>query len=100
MAKETKITLLEPVQFGKETISELTVSRKLKHLRGHSLRVSADGKGSGAMDIDFSTLIDLGAKLVGQPPAFLEELCEDDQAKVLEEARDFLLKHLGGGSPA
>lgn len=100
MAKEKKITLAEPVDFGKETVSELTVTRKLKYLRGHALRVTTDGKGNGGMDIDFATLIDLGAKMVGQPPAFLEEMGEDDQTAVIEEARDFLLKHLGTGSQA
>jgi hypothetical protein len=28
----------------------------------------------------------------------IEELSEDDQAVLIQEARDFLLKHLGGGS--
>jgi hypothetical protein len=50
--------------------------------------------------MDFATLIDLGAKMVGHPPALIEELCEDDQAAVIGEARDFLLKHLGGGKEA
>ena len=30
----------------------------------------------------------------------LDELSEDDQAAVIGEARDFLLKHLGGGKEA
>jgi hypothetical protein len=98
MAKEKTIQLTEPVTFGKDTFTELTVTRKLKYLRGHTLRVTSDGKGNGGADMDFATLIDLGAKLVGHPPAFIEELSEDDQATVIGEARDFLLKHLGGGS--
>lgn len=98
MAKEKVIPLAEQVTFGKETLTELTVTRKLKYLRGHALRVTSDGKGSGGVDVDFSTLIDLGAKMVGHPPALLEELGEEDQAAVIQEARDFLLKHLGGGS--
>ncbi len=100
MAKEKKIQLAEPVTFGKDTVTELMVSRKLKYLRGHALRVTTDGKGNGGMDIDFATLIDLGAKMIAQPPAFLEEMGEDDQTAVIEEARDFLLKHLGTGSQA
>lgn len=98
MAKEKTIQLAEPVSFGKDTFSELTVTRKLKYLRGHALRVTSDGKGSAGVDIDFATLIDLGARMVGHPPALIEELSEDDQASVIQEARDFLLKHLGGGS--
>lgn len=100
MAKEKKIVLIEPVEFGSESVTELTVTRKLKYLRGYSLRVTSDGKGNGALDLDFSTLIDLGAKMSGRAPAFIEELGEDDQGVLLQEARDFLLKHLGGGSPA
>ena len=98
MAKEKIIQLAEPVSFGKDTFTELTVTRKLKYLRGFALRVTSDGKGSGGVDIDFATLIDLGAKMVGHPPALIEELGEDDQAVIIQEARDFLLKHLGGGS--
>ena len=99
-SKETILPLTEPVQFGSETVTELTIVRKLKYLRGHALRVTSDGKGSGAVDLDFSTLIDLGAKMAGRSAAFIEEMDEDDQGVLIQEARDFLLKHLGGGSPA
>lgn len=98
MATEKKIPLKEPVQFGSESVAELTLTRKLKYLRGHSLRVTSDGKGSGAIDLDFSTLIDLSAKMAGRTPAFIDDMDEDDQAVLIQEARDFLLKHLGGGS--
>ena len=100
MAKEKKLQLAEQVTFGKDTFTELTVTRKLKYLRGHALRITSDGKGNGGADMDFATLIDLGAKMVGHPPALLDELSEDDQAAVIGEARDFLLKHLGGGREA
>ncbi|MDD2109297.1 phage tail assembly protein [Pseudomonas asiatica] len=100
MAKEKRIVLVEPVEFGSETVSELTMTRKLKYLRGHSLRVTSDGKGNGAIDLDFSTLIDLGSKMAGRAPAFIDELGEEDQAVVIQEARDFLLAHLGAGLPA
>lgn len=99
MAKQKIIPLTEPVTFGKDTCTELTVVRKLKYLRGHALRITSDGKGSGGVEMDFATLIDLAAKMVGQPPALLEELSEDDQEALLKEARDFLLQHLGAGSP-
>lgn len=100
MAKVKQLILKEPVVFGSETIAELTITRKLKYLRGHALRVTSDGQGNGGMDVDFATLLDLGAKMVGQPPAFLEELGEDDQSEVIQEARDFLLQHLGTGKQA
>ncbi|MDH0640617.1 phage tail assembly protein [Pseudomonas sp. GD03860] len=100
MAKEKKIVLVEPVEFGSETVSELTMTRKLKFLRGHSLRVTSDGKGNGAVDLEFSTLIDLGAKMAGRAPAFIDELGEEDQGVVIQEARDFLLARLGAGQQA
>jgi len=99
MAKEKTITLKEPVQFGSESVSELTLTYKLKYLRGYAVRVTSDGKGNGAIDFDFSTLIDLGAKLAGRAPAFVEEMSEDDQSVLIQEARDFLVKHLVAGSP-
>ena len=67
---------------------------------GYSLRVASDGKGNGSLDLDFSTLIDLSAKLIGRAPAFIDEMGEDDQGALLQEARDFLLQHLGAGSQA
>ncbi len=100
MAKERVHQLAEPVQFGKELVDSVTITRKLKHLRGHSLRVSSDGKGNGGMDLDFATLIDLGAKMIGQSPAFLDEMAEEDQDVVIQEARDFLLSRLGTGPQA
>jgi len=100
MSKEKEYKLIEPVQFGKELVESVTVTRKLKHLRGLSLRITSDGKGNGGMDLDFSTLIDLGAKMIGQPAAMLDEMGEDDQDYILQEARDFLLSRLGTGQQA
>lgn len=97
MAKERIITLREPVTFGSETISQVTVTRKLKHLRGCTVRAGADSKGGVSLDLDYGTLIDLGAKMIGYAPAVLEDFSEDDQSLVIQEANDFLLKHLGGG---
>lgn len=100
MAREKTIQLHEPVQFGSETVEELTMSFKLKHLRGHALRIVGDGKGGGGLDLDFGTLIDLAAKLIGRTPAFLDELCDADQSAILQEARDFLLSRLATGLQA
>lgn len=97
MAKEKVIKLKVPVQFGSETVTQLTVTRKLKYLRGHSLRVTSDGKGNGGMEIDFGTLMDLGAKMIGQAPAFLDDMSEEDQAVIMQEASDFLVSRLGTG---
>lgn len=100
MAKEKTLVLEEPVEFGSELVTELTITRKLKYLRGYTMRVTSDGKGNGALDLDFSTLIDLGSKMAGRAPAFVEEMGEEDQGLLMQEARDFLLERLGAGSPA
>lgn len=99
MAKEKTLPLQEPVEFGSETVTELTISRKLKYLRGYSMRVTSDSKGNGAVDLDFATLIDLGAKMAGRSAAFVEEMGEEDQGALMQEARDFLFDRLGAGSP-
>lgn len=97
MTKQTTHTLAEPVQFGSEQITQITISRKLKFLRGCTLRAGADSKGGVSLDMDYGTLIDLGAKMIGHPAAVLEDFAEDDQSLVIQAANDFLLKHLGAG---
>ena len=97
MAKERVHTLAEPVQFGSETISQVMITRKLKHLRNCTLRAGADAKGEVSVNLDFGTLIDLGAKMIGHPVAVLEEFAEEDQSVVIQEANDFLFRHLGTG---
>lgn len=104
MAKEKIYTLKEPVTLGDsakaETITEVTITRKLKHLRNYSVRAGADNKGGVSIDIDFGTLIDLGARMIGRLPGELEEFSEDDQAYIIQEAQDFLFSRLGTGSKA
>lgn len=97
MAKERVYVLQEPITFGKEEITEVTITRKLKHLRTCSLRAGADASGGVSVNIDFGVLIDLGSKMIAQPPAVLEEMSEEDQSVVIQEANDFLFKHLGSG---
>lgn len=104
MAKERNYTLKHPVTLGigdkAEIITEVTITRKLKHLRNYSLRAGADDKGGVSINIDFGTLIDLGSKMIGRLPGELEEFDEDDQSIIIQEAQDFLFKHLGTGSKA
>lgn len=98
MAKETVYQLKEPVEFGKETVTEVTVTRKLKHLRGCVVKVAAED--GGTLTLDFDVLINLASKMIGQPPAFLDEMGEADQSHILQEANDFLLTRLGPGNLA
>lgn len=98
MAKETSHKLKTPVQFGSETIEQVTISRKLKFLRGCTVKAGADAKGGVSIDLDYGTLIDLGSKMIGQPAAVLDDMDEDDQSIIIQAANDFLLKHLGAGT--
>ena len=50
-----------------------------------------------SINFDFDTLINLGSKMIGHPVSTLEEFDEDDQSEILQEANDFLFKHLGTG---
>lgn len=100
-AKERTIQLQEPVTIGTgekaEFITEVIIRRKLKYLRGCSIKAGADGSGGVSINFDFDTLIDLGSKMVGYPVSTLEEFSEDDQSVIISAASDFLLKHLGTG---
>lgn len=95
--KEKTMNLSEPVSFGSEQITSVTITRKLKYLRGYSLKVGADGSGGVTINFDFETLMDLGSKMIGHPISVIEEFAEDDQSAIMQEAQDFLLKHLGTG---
>lgn len=97
MAKERVHVLSVPVMFGKEEITEVTIARKLRHLRSCSIKAGADGNGGVSINIEFGTLIDLGSKMIGHTPAVLEDMAEEDQQVILKEANDFLLSALGTG---
>lgn len=95
--KEEAYTLKEPVEFGKETISEVLIQRKLKHLRNFSLRAGQGAGGETLINIDFGTLIDLAGKMVAYPLTVLEDMCEEDQSYLIQAAQDFLMSRLGTG---
>lgn len=95
--KEEVYTLAEPVEFGKETITEVTIQRKLKHLRGFGLRAGSSVNGDTMLNIDFGTLIDLACKMIAQPLSVMEEMCEQDQSYLIGAAQDFLMSRLGTG---
>lgn len=97
MSKERVYELKQPVSIGSEDITQVVIARKLKHLRNCSLRAGADADGGVSINIDFATLIDLGAKMIGRLPAELEEFGEEDQQAILQEANDFLFSALGTG---
>jgi len=84
-----KIKLLEPIQFGSETITELEMQKpKAKHWRGMP---SSPGMGD---------LLDLAGRLSGHPPKVMDELSTEDMMRVLEAVGNFLPSGLGTGSSA
>lgn len=99
MGKETTYKLKEPVQLGAEgeLVEEVTIARKLKLLRSHSLRAGVGSNNEVTVHLDFGTIIDLSAKMIGQPPALLDEMCDEDQRFIMGEAQGFLLGALGTG---
>lgn len=77
--KEKLITLLEPIAFGSETITELKITRpKGKHLR------------SMPMDPNVGDFLDLAGKLTGYPPSVMDELDAEDVTQVAEAVEAFL----------
>ena len=102
MPKTKEIQLKEPVNFGGQEISELTIKYKLNYLRNATMRVTVnEGKGDEVgIDLNLGTIIDLASKMIGEAPALLDELGDHDRGIVMEEARDFLLGSLGTGANA
>lgn len=100
-AKERIYQLTEPVTIGSgdkaEHITEVTIKRKLKYLRNCSVKAGADGAGGVSINFDFNTLIELASRMTGLNISTIEEFEEDDQSELIQEANDFLFKHLGTG---
>lgn len=97
---ETVYTLKEPVKFGSDEITEVTISRKLKYLKGCVVRVGVneDGaKDAATLNLDMGQLIDLAGRMTGLTPSQMEDLHEDDQAHLISEANSFLFSRLGTG---
>ncbi len=97
MARSVTRTLKEAAREGDKSVTEITLSYKLKYLRGHSLSAGRTKEGGEAMQFDVGSFIDIAAKMIGYTPDFLDELCEEDQQFVLGEARDFFINSLGAG---
>jgi hypothetical protein len=80
VAAPVTVKLDEPIEFGSETISELTIrSPKAKDMRG----LPMEGANIGH-------ILDLVAKLCGQPPSVIDELGTADLLKVSEHVANFI----------
>lgn len=95
--KEILHELKTPVVFGGQEITELTIRRKLGFLRGQHISVGVSASGEAKVDLDIGAQLDLAAKMIGQVPAFLDELDQEDLAVVMEAAQSFLFSALGTG---
>ncbi len=79
MSGEKVLKLKEPIQFGSESITELTfVKMKAKHLRGLPDKPKMDD------------LLNLAGKVCGQTPRVMDELGMEDAMAVLEIVSAFL----------
>jgi len=88
MAKDKikTIPLSEPVEHGTETITTLEIKQpRAKHLRNMSLEPNT------------GDLLDLAAKLAGQPPSVIDELGMSDMTNVLTVVGDFIDAGQGTG---
>jgi len=80
MSNITRIKLNTPVQFGSETISELTLREPTaRDMRGINISFTGDGGGS----IRMGDMLDLAAKLAGQPPSVIDSLSPTDAMEVM-----------------
>jgi hypothetical protein len=78
---KNEIKLREPVKQGSELISVLFVRKpKAKDFRA----LPAEGASTG-------DILDFAAKLVGQPPSVVDELCMEDFQELMEVVGNFVM---------
>lgn len=73
------IKLTQPISFGSELISELTIRLpKAKDLRKLPSKPET------------GDILDLAGRLCGQPPSMIDELCIEDTTELLEVVGNFM----------
>lgn len=97
-AKQAVHKLAVPVQFGSDLVEQVTITRKLAFLRGQRVQAGVNEAGDVTVTLDIGANMDLAAKMIGQVPAFLDELDEKDLGVIMEAASDFLFSALGTGN--
>lgn len=91
MSERMTITLDTPIEFGKQTITELSVRPgRFGDLKGLRL---GDPKG-----YPFEDIITVAARMCGQPSGVIEKLGEGDVGKVMVLVMGFLALCLGTGT--
>lgn len=89
MAEPLKLKLRTPVEFGKDTIEELTFRRgRMGDMKGVPIGDS----------ISMDTIMLVASRLSGQPTAVIERLDEADAGEVVGLAMGFIGRCLATGS--
>lgn len=88
-----KITLKHPIQFGSETVSELTFRRpKAGDMRG--IKINAAG------DMSFDDMLTVAQRVTGRPPAVINEIDLEDLKPVFDVIGGFIKAgHQTGKTP-
>lgn len=83
------VKLKEPIQHGSDTITELTLRKpKAKDFRKLPL------------EPNFGDILDLIARLAGQPPSVIDEMAAEDLTEVADHVAGFMPAGLGTGTKA
>jgi len=78
-AKSITVKLFEPIEWGEETISEVTLTRpKAKHIEHLSANPT------------MKELLGIAQRISGHPPALIKELDAEDAMALVEVVGDFL----------
>ena len=87
------LTLRVPVEFGSETISELTFKLNAQAFRNFGLPMQADG----TIIFQPYELAKVGIRMAGQPPALLDRLDPADLWEVAQRVLGFIVPGHGTG---
>lgn len=76
------VTLDHPFVWADEQVTTITLKRpKAKHMRGLNIK---------RLESETDEMFKLVQKLIGEPPAFIDELDFSDIQKIMEVVEDFL----------
>lgn len=89
MSERETVKLSRPIEFGKETITELHFRRGCA---GDMRGVKVGGNG-----VEIDDLYTIASRMCGQPVAVIHKLDEDDAGEALGRAMDFFGKCLATG---
>lgn len=92
--KFVTIRLLEPIEFGKDTIEEMTLKPTARSFKEFSLPVKEDG----TMLYEPYKLASVGVRMAGHPNAVADKLGIDDMNEIAQAVLSFLGRGLKTGT--